>query len=273
MVVNMRLWLRSCAKIKIILSIICPLLLVFLFLPVSDLLAIQEIQESSVTGLGATKNVRAELIMPGGSGPFPGVLILHTAHGISKYDIAYARHLAQEGYACLVPYYFDAYKISKKTKILAMTVYAENILADFTAEIRYLKNQPKINKDRIGAVGFSMGGYWALVLAGMKKVQGGVSYYGGMNGGSKYSKVRYHFEDIFTKDSSPVLILHGKNDLLIKVKYLLSLANMLKKKSCVYEMNIYPNAGHNFDRGKSLDVPAANDSWKRTLGFLKKYLH
>ncbi len=245
------------------------LTIILLFLPAFSVFAIQE---SNITGLGATKKVHAELIMPDGKGPFPAVLVLHTSGGVQKYDIAYAEELAKKGYACLVPYYFDAYSISYDTRAWATTVYAENILADFTAEIQYLKDQPKINKEKIGAVGFSMGGYWALILAGMEKVQAGVSYYGFLPGGAINFVLRYHFEDIFTKHSSPVLILHGKDDMTVNVKNAQQLADMLKGKFCVWELHTYPNAGHRFDRGGSLLAPAASDSWSRTLAFLKKYL-
>ena len=243
---------------------------ILLFLSASCAFAIQT---STITGLGAAKKVYAELIMPDGQGPFPAVLILHTSGGVKKYDIAYAEKLAQEGYACLIPHYFEAYSISYDTRSWATGVYAANILADFSAEIQYLKDQPKIDKKRIGAIGFSMGGYWALILAGMEKVQAGVSYYGALTGDTINSEIRYHLDDIFTKHSSPVLVLHGQEDMTVNVKYAKQLANMLKEKSSIYELHTYPDAGHRFDRGGSLHALAASDSWSRTLTFLKKHLH
>ncbi len=230
------------------------------------------IQTSSITGLGTTKKVHAELIMPDGKGPFPGVLILHTSAGVKKYDIAFAQELAKKGYACLVPYYFDAYSLSHETRSWAITVYAENILADFGTEIQYLKSRPEINKKKIGAVGFSMGGYWALILAGMEKIQAGVSYYGFLPNKATNFETRYHLDDIFNQHSSPVLVLHGEEDMNVSVKYVWQLADMLKSKSCTYELHTYHNAGHRFDRGTSLRAAAANDSWSQTLAFLKKYL-
>ncbi len=245
------------------------LTVLLLLLPVSGVSAIQQ---TSITGLGETKKVRAELILPDGKGPFPAVLVLHTSGGVKKYDVAYAQRLAKEGYACLVPYYFDAYHLSYGTRNWATTDYAEEILSDFTAEIQYLKGLPKIKKDKIGAVGFSMGGYWALILAGMKKVQAGVSYYGALTGGGADSELRYRFKDVFTKHSSPVLVLHGEDDITVDVKYARQLADMLKSKFCIYELHTYPYAGHRFDRGVTLHAPAARDSWNRTLTFLRKYL-
>ena len=255
--------------IRRVINIIISFSAITLFIAASSALAIQE---SSISGLGANKSVHADLIIPDGQGPFPGVLILHTAGGVQKYDIDYAHQLAQKGYACLVPHYFDAYGISNGNKTLATSVYADRILADFTAEIEFLNAQPKIDKSKIGAVGFSMGGYWALVLAGMDKVRAGVSYYGAMTGRRKNVNLKYSFEGVFSKSSSPVLILHGKHDMKISVKDAEHLGELLKERGCVYELHIYPQAGHRFERGKSLDLQAASDSLNRTLSFLRKYL-
>ena len=207
--------------------------------------------------------------MPDGKGPFPAVLILHASGGVKKYDLTYAEELAKNGYACLVPYYFDAYHIAYDTRSWATTVYAERILSDFTEEIKYLKSLPEINKTKVFAVGFSMGGYWALVLAGMEHVEASVAYYGAL---TAKTENRYQLEDIFNEHSSPVLILHGEDDMTVNVRYARQLANMLKEKSCPYTFKTYPHAGHRFDRGESYQAPAANDSWRQTLAFLKKYL-
>ena len=231
------------------------------------------LQESTLSGLGANKLVTARLIMPDGKGPFPAVLVLHTSGGIKKYDIAYAQKLAQQGYACLVPFYFDAYHLTNDTRAWATTVYATRILDDFSSEIKYLQNLPAIKKDKIGAVGFSMGGYWALILAGMNKVHAGVSYYGALTGGGANDAMQYQFEENFHQNSAPVLILHGVDDMTVDVSHAKGLADLLKAKACVYEIHLYPGAGHRFDRGASLNKSAADDSWQRTLVFLKKYLN
>ena len=246
------------------------LTIVFLLLSISPVLAIQE---RSITGLGAEKKVRAELIMPEGKGPFPGILVLHTNNGIKKYDIAYAQELAKKGYACLIPHYFEPYSITYDTHNWATAAYSENILNDFEAEVQYLKKQPFIKKGRIGAVGFSMGGYWALILAAKSAVRAAVSYYGELAGGGLGSgEFKYRFINTFSKTSSPVLILHGEDDMAVNVKYAQQLADMLKAKACTYVLKTYPGAGQRFDRGASLHVSAAKDSWSRTLDFLKKYL-
>lgn len=260
--------------------------MIFFVLAVSVLASSQSfaIEQTTLKGLGAGKNVKAELFLPDGKGPFPAVLVLHTSAGVKDADISYARQLALEGFASLVPYYFDAYGISYNTRAEAAREYAQKILADFESEIAFLKTDPGIKAEKIGAVGFSMGGYWALLLAARGEVQAGVSYYGAFSGGGKPRDLKYPLGDVFTKNSSPVLLLHGTDDSTIPVEKARRMAEILKENGIPYEIKIYEGAGHDFERRttsgvmKSLfksdtfDPQAAEDGWKRTLEFLNKYL-
>jgi carboxymethylenebutenolidase len=230
------------------------------------------IEKTMLYGLGAKKNMQAELIMPDGEGPFPAILILHTSGGVQDGEIIFARELAEQGYACLIPYYFDAYNISHSTRQTAATKYAENIFNDFSELLEYLKKNPKIKADRLGAVGFSMGGYWALVLAAKGRVKAAVSYYGALSGGGKNLDLKYRFENVFTKESSPVLILHGSQDQIVSVRLAYNLFALLDEKKSPYELRIYDGAEHRYERQPNRDENAANDSWKRTLEFLKRQL-
>ncbi|MBF0557262.1 MAG: dienelactone hydrolase family protein [Nitrospirae bacterium] len=259
---------------------------IFIFLGALMLIVSQSfaLEMTEISGLGPSKNVKADLILPDGNGPFPAVLVLHTSGSVQSADIAFAKQLANYGFACLVPYYFDAYGIGEGSRALSTTKYADNTFDDFTSEINYLKTNPRIRAEKIGAVGFSMGGYWALVLAAKGSVQAGVSYYGAISGGGKNLDLKYPLTSIFTKDSAPVLILHGSNDTTVPVQQAERLAEILDKKNTPYELKIYDGSEHRFERetkGKATnkfantgtyDANVANDSWDRTLKFLGKYL-
>ena len=136
----------------------------------------------TLTGLGAKKNVTAELFLPDGKGPFPAVLVLHTSGNMEKGDLDFAEKLADRGFACLVPHYFDAYGITYRSRSLATTQDANAIFDDFRSEIAFLKSDQRVLAAKVGGVGFSMGGYWALVLAAKGEIQAGVSYYGALTG-------------------------------------------------------------------------------------------
>ena len=244
------------------------LTLIFLWLLTGHAFAIQE---KTLTNLGFAKNVHAQLIIPDGQGPFPGLLVLHTGHGFKKDDLAFAKRMAQQGYACLVPHYFETHSISYDTRNWATTVYAQDILDDFKSEIEYLKRQRFIANGKIAALGFGMGGYWALILAAKKNVQAGISYYGDITGGGlSQTEFRFRFINTFSKDSSPILVLQGDEDLSVNHTAVRQFTDLLKAKSCAYEFHHYPGVGQGFDRGISFNESASKDSWQRTLTFLKK---
>lgn len=222
--------------------------------------------------IGAKKNMRASLVTPKGEGPFPAVLVLHTSGGLQDADLQFAERLAQEGYVCLVPQFMFAYGITGKSRQLTFTRYGEAIFADLDDGLEYLKKLPNVNKEKFGAVGFSNGGYWALLLAAQRKVRVGISYYGAISGGGTDRELK-KFDAAFSSESAPVVILHGDSDTEVPVSVAKRLASMLDAKKAPYEINIYPNTGHRYDRERrEREAEAAADSWKRTLEAFGKYL-
>ena len=216
--------------------------------------------------VGVGQKMEATLYKPAGAGPFPAVLVLHTSSGLRPADHNYARKLADEGYVCLVPDFFQAYDLNENTRDRTFTTHAESIFADFVSAIDTLRKTEGVRPDRIGAVGFSNGGYWALLLAAKGQIQAGVSYYGAVTGAGTDRSLTV-FEKAFTAGSSPVLVLHGAQDKTVTANNAEYLVSMLKKVKAPHEFQLYSSAGHSYERGK-LDSAAAADSWERTLRFL-----
>lgn len=219
---------------------------------------------------GAKQTMEATLYKPAGAGPFPAVLILHTSSGLRPPDHAYASKLADEGYVCLVPDFFKAYDLSQDNRRLTFTTHAQSIHADFVGAIDMLKKMQGVQANRVGAVGFSNGGYWALLLAANGQIQAGVSYYGALTGAGT-DKSLQAFQSAFTERSSPVLVLHGARDTTVASHNAELLVSMLKKANAPHEFRLYPSAGHSFERG-NMDSEAAADGWERTLRFLNATL-
>jgi len=215
---------------------------------------------------GARQTMEATLYKPAGAGPFPAVLVLHTSSGLRPPDHAYASKLADEGYVCLVPDFFKAHDLSQDNRHLTFTTHAQSIQADFVAAIDMLNKTQGVQAGRIGAVGFSNGGYWALMLAANGQIQAGVSYYGALTAAGK-DKSLYALRTAFTGKSSPVLVLHGARDATVASHNAEYLVSVLKKANVPHEFRLYPSAEHSFERG-NLDSEAAADAWERTLRFL-----
>jgi len=228
--------------------------------------------ETAEIRVGVKQTMRATLITPDGNGPAPAILLLHTSGGLQEADIDFGRRLAREGYVVLVPAFLEAYGISPRGRQAAFTTEAEPIYADFLAALDTLKHHPRVAGGKLGAIGFSNGGYFALWLAATGKVQAGVSYYGALSGAGTDRELS-RFKDAFDKGSSPVLILHGTEDGTVPFAAAQHLSKVVAAAGSPYEFYPYDGAGHRFDRsGSSADQAAAADAWQRTLAFFGKYL-
>ncbi len=226
--------------------------------------------ESSQISVGINKKMDATLYKPAGTGPFPGVVILHTSGGLQSADLEYAEKLADEGYVCLVPDFFKAYGLHANTRQQTFTTYAKPIYEDLANAVDVLRKTAGVRADATGAVGFSNGGYWALLLAARKQVQAGVSYYGAINGAGSDNTLEA-MRSAFNANSSPVLVLHGTQDATVRIRFAEMLVELLRDAKAPYEAQIYASAGHSFERGGG-NAEATVDGWMRTLRFFERTL-
>jgi hypothetical protein len=81
-----------------------------------------------------------------------------------------------------------------------------------------------------------------LMMVSSKYGQGYPNY-GAMTGGCKNLDLKYPPEDIFVKDISPVLILHGSYDAKVSVKHGEALVAVVDEKKIPYETEITREQG------------------------------
>lgn len=230
--------------------------------------------ETKTLTVGVKGEMAATLIAPDGPGPYPGVLVLHTSGGLRPADIDYAKRLSEQGYVCLVPAFMEAYGITEGRRAQTFTVNAGDVYRDLVAAVETLRNSDKVGGGKIGAVGFSNGGYFAMWLAATNKIDGGVSYYGALSGAGT-DKELIRFTSTFRAESAPILVLHGTVDRTVPVGAAQRLAYIAKTAGSPVELQLYEGVGHGFDRAKpqTYGMEAATaDAWNRTLVFLSKRL-
>jgi len=228
--------------------------------------------DSATIQVGANRNMAAVLMTPDGPGPYPAILVLHTSGGMKPDDLEFAKRLVKQGYVVLVPFFLQAYGIEARARQATFTTYAQPIYADLVASLKLLRNHPKVDGKKLGAIGFSNGGYFALWLAATGQVQAGVSYYGALTGAGTDKSLDL-FRQVFTSSSAPVLILHGEKDSTVSVQKAIELDSLLTAARSPHEFHQYPGAEHRFDRewgGKNKE--AASDAWLRTQAFLNQTL-
>ena len=231
----------------------------------------------AVTFIALTSIATAEVIYhkkwyPKGDGPFPAVIVLHTAGGFKRIG-----HLPQRytnaGYAVYAPDYYTKYGIKARTRMTGFKERREEIQKDLEKLVSLIKKDPNVQKENVFAAGYSAGGFFVCFLAHKKLINSGVSLYGvwRANYGDNDYPVAY-----FKKDMSPVLALHGEEDATQKLRFLEEAQDPINDAEGRLTTHLYPNADHGWDRRNSklyeYNEEVDKDSTQRTLAFFEKYL-
>src|SRR5262249_54009689 len=108
--------------------------------------------------------IEAFLAVPEGKGPFPAVVVIQEWWGLNDWIKDQAKHLAKEGYVALAP---DLYrgKVAtdpKTAQELMKGMPQDRALRDLKAATDYLAKHDSVNKDKLGVIGWCMGGGLAL---------------------------------------------------------------------------------------------------------------
>jgi carboxymethylenebutenolidase len=138
---------------------------------------------------------QAQVFTPDGPGPWPGVIFYTDAFGVRPGMAQMAQRVADEGYVVLLPdlyYRYGPYGPLDPQKVLAgdsgailgpLMSSTDNHKAgeDTAAFLAYLAGRPDVAGDKVGTVGFCMGGGMALTAAGFHpdRVAAAVSFHGG----------------------------------------------------------------------------------------------
>ncbi len=137
---------------------------------------------------------------------------------------------------------------------------------DLRAAFDYLKSQKNVKPDRIGSVGWCMGGGYSLDVALEEPaLAADVIHYGHLATDAENLK----------KINAPVLGIFGAQDKGIPPEDVRKFEQAMKQLGKQIEIKIYPDAGHAFENpnNKAGYRPAdAADAWKLTIDFLNRTL-
>lgn len=114
-----------------------------------------------------TVELHAELHLPAGEGPWPGVVILDGLGGPKgARERRYGRVLSDHGYAALVLDSFATRGVGERGDLArAIRVSEAMMLGDAFAGLRHLAERPDVDGSRIGVIGFSYGGMITALAA------------------------------------------------------------------------------------------------------------
>jgi carboxymethylenebutenolidase len=207
------------------------------------------------------------LATPKGTGKYPGVLVIQEIWGLVENIKDISRRLAREGYLALAVDLYDGKTVAnlEDGRGIREKISEDMMLKDINAGFDYLKRLPNVKPDRIGSVGYCMGGGLSLKLACVNKELAATVVFYGRNP----SPI-----DLVKNINCPLLGNYAGEDKGITEADVNLLRDTLKKYGKTYDVKIYPGAPHGFfnDTREGYRPEAAKDAWLRVLNFYSKYL-
>jgi carboxymethylenebutenolidase len=215
----------------------------------------------------------AYLAMPDGPGPFPAVVVIQEWWGLNGWIKQNARHFAELGYVAIAPdlYHGKVTDNPSEAGQLMKGLPPDRALRDLKTCVDELANNPKVKKDKIGCVGWCMGGGYSLqaALHDPRLVAAAICYGRVVDKAAALAPLKAALLGVFgEKDQGiPVATVHKFEE-----------AAKAAGKT-VEKINIYP-AGHGFMRpsngpdkpNPAYDEASAKAAWKQIDSFFAKYL-
>jgi len=208
----------------------------------------------------------AYLARPAEGGPYPGVVVIHELYGLNDNIRDICQRFVGEGYVALA---VDLFSNAIRPLCMARIFYGilvsplrNGTLGELQAVIGALQGRPDVDPRRVGAIGFCMGGAYALQLACVSGDLRVASAFYGNNPRPLEAVAR----------ACPIVGSYPENDYSAGAGRALDSA--LQRFNVPHDVKVYAGAKHSFfnDLGPNYHAHSATDSWARTLAFFTQHL-
>lgn len=224
------------------------------------------------------------LARPADGGVYPAVLVFMEIFGINSHIREVTERLAGEGYVALAPdffhrtgpgaeYGYDEDGFGKGMELLNQLA-ADEMIADANAAMTYLRSRDDVNGDRIGAMGFCIGGHMTYLTACETDVRASASFYGGGVAAPQGPGGQASTLGRTSRIRGRILCLFGDQDAFIPSDQVEAVRSALEENGIRNEIVVYPGADHGFfcDQRPAYQKKAAADAWERVKALFAEEL-
>lgn len=208
------------------------------------------------------KTAPAYYVEPSAGANAPGVVVIQEWWGINDQIERVADRLAEAGYRALVP---DLYRGDKALDAAEAEHKMNNLdFGEAAKDVQGACQHLKQSSDRVGVIGFCMGGVLAMVAAMNFPEADAVSAWYGLPPDEAGDP---------TAINVPLQGHFGKQDQMFPLESVDAFESRLKNAGVDYEFHRY-DADHAFGNEDwyNYDPEAARLAWQRSLDFLAKHL-
>lgn len=188
---------------------------------------------------------------PEGAGPFPALVLLHGCDGVSASTHEWGRWFRGQGYVALVVDSWEPRGIGRGCDANAPDLPNTERFDDAAGALRFLQERPDVDRERIGAIGWSNGGVFAIAVIngpslerqrrrGVTLPEPGFRAAVGVYPGGCFSLVN----ELVTR---PLLVLLGDADDWTVPGPCVEMVDRMRRRGADATIVLYPGAYHYFD--------------------------
>jgi len=228
---------------------------------------VDDVTNTTITGLNGGPDVRAYLAKPEGDGPFPTVIMIHEFYGLNEAIVSMANLLAEQGYLVIAP---DTFRGSS-TAWIPRAIYQviktkpEDVNTDLDSVYAWLESQSDVDRSRTAIAGFCYGGRTSLLYSlHNNKFAATVVFYGSSETDPEVLKTL----------PGPVLGIFGGADQSIPLEEVDAFDKGLEAAGIPHQITIYDGQPHAFvhDADGIKAGGAQGEAWNEMLVFLEENL-
>jgi carboxymethylenebutenolidase len=203
-----------------------------------------------------------------------GIVVLHEARGVTDAVRTLVDGLAAEGWLAVAPHLYhreggadeiDEAESPERVQAQVDRLDGEQVMADTDTAFGWLAEHD-IRADRMGVIGFDLGGSVALLVAAQRSLGAAVTVAG--EGAVQASSGLPSLIDAAPQLSCPWLGIYGEPVDGEPDPEVGRLRDAAASSEVATDVVVYPRSGHRFDA----DPDAAADAWQRTLNWFDSHL-